>query len=281
MTEPRLVVAFQTDSIAQHLNSAIADICLEALKARGAFTIALSGGSLPKFLASMKDVFDAKEADPQLDKWHVILADERCVPSTDDDSNLKALKDHLFSHFKGVPESQIYGISESTLNDAEAVAVDYEDTVKGVLETSGGHLDLAVLGFGPDGHTCSLFPDHALLKEESKLVASISDSPKPPPKRITLTFKVLNSMTRHVIFCGAGSSKGPILKNSFISTKPSDVPYDVPNGAIYKIKLENDPAPYPCAMVLPNTNTEGETNTLTWIVDAEAMKAASDTSSPY
>lgn len=279
-TEPRLIVSFQKDSIGNHLNEAIADICLEAVKARGAFTIALSGGSLPKFLATLQEVFEEREADPELDKWHVILADERCVAETDDDSNLKALKDHLFSELEGVPKAQIHGINQEKLGDgAEAVATDYEETVKSVLEKSGGALDVAVLGFGPDGHTCSLFPDHALLKEDTKLVASITDSPKPPSSRITLTFKVLNTMTRHVIFCGAGESKGPILKNAFVTLAKSDDPYEVPDGAVYKVTLENDPAPYPCAMVIPNT--EGETNTLTWIVDAEAMNSANSAASPY
>ena len=272
-TDPRLIVAFQKDTVPTHLCHAIADICVEAIAARGAFTIALSGGSLPSFLAEMEDVFEEKGQDPKLGCWHVLLADERCVPSTDDDSNLKALNEHLFSVLK-VPTSQIYGINESLLSDsAAAVATDYEATVKDVLAKSGGHLDLAVLGFGPDGHTCSLFPDHALLKEDQKLVASLTDSPKAPPSRITLTFPVLNTMTRHVIFCGAGSSKGPILRTVFKSLDKSNDSYTVPNGALYKVERE-DPPPFPCGMVLPQ-------NSLTWIVDSEAMNDAMSAASPY
>ena len=110
-------------------------------------------------------------------------------------------------------------------------------------------------------------------------MAAIEDSPKPPSCRITLTLPVLNTMTRHVILCGAGESKGPILRNTFVNlAADKDTPYTVPRGAVYKVTLE-DPAPYPCAMVVPNV--DGVENTLTWIVDAEAMQAGESAPSPY
>lgn len=266
----KLLVSSSKDVLPQHLNAAIVSICQQCLRERSVFTIALSGGSLPSFLSTLPEVFASANVDPQFDKWHILLADERCVPTTDPDSNLGELDKNLFGKVPQIPRNQIYGINESKLDEAEAVASDYERQVRSVLSQSGGQLDLAVLGFGPDGHTCSLFPGHALLKESSKWVASIEDSPKPPPRRITLTFPVLNTKTRHVIFCGAGASKSPILLKAFAKVTKLEIGSDGLNT--YQVEMTSPP-PFPCAMVQPNS--ELTENTLLWVVDADAMEGIS------
>jgi len=64
---------------------------------------------------------------------------------------------------------------------------------------------------GPDGHTASLFPGHELLSEEDRWVAYLEDSPKPPPKRITFTYPVINHAAR-VVFVAAGKEKVETLR---------------------------------------------------------------------
>jgi 6-phosphogluconolactonase len=133
-TSASLIVASSKDAVPAHLNAAIVHVCAAAIQARGIFTVALSGGSLPAFLSTIQADFDVQGVDPKFESWHILLADERCVPSTDADSNLGALQRSFLAQVP-IPESQIYGISEEKMKEStQAVA------------RSGGQLDLAVLG---------------------------------------------------------------------------------------------------------------------------------------
>ena len=267
-TSPSLLVAPSKAELPPVLCNSIVKIASEAISKNGMFSIALSGGSLPKFLVYLPQAFEQQGLEPNWDSWHVFLADERCVPIDHEDSNLKAINTHFLDKV-GVPKSQIYGIDAELTDKLEAsaekeaitkeIADKYETVLKTVLPAPHT-LDLAVLGFGPDGHTCSLFPGHALLKEMNTFVAPIVDSPKPPPCRITLTLGFLNEHTEHIIVCGAGASKNPIIQAVFDFGDSDEKKED---AACLLPKLASPP-PYPCSMVTPQKS-------LTWVVDADAM----------
>jgi 6-phosphogluconolactonase len=279
MPSPKLLVAPSKAELPPVLCDAIANLAEAAISANGRFSIALSGGSLPKFLGKLPDTFAAKSVDPKWDSWHVFLADERCVPITHDDSNLKSINANFLDlEGVGIPKDQVYGIDAGLTDQlmagddgadatTEAIATKYEETLRKVLPEPHT-LDLAVLGFGPDGHTCSLFPGHPLLDlAPGKLVASIVDSPKPPPRRITLTLDYLNQHTNHVIVCGAGASKNPIIQAVFDLGDASGDDSDAASCKTLSPKLVSPP-PYPCSMVTPKES-------LTWVVDADAMAGES------
>lgn len=168
------------------------------------FTVAISGGSLPKLLAA--GLLDVEGVD--YSTWHVFFADERVVPLDDDDSNYKACDEVFFSK-AGIAREQIYTVDASL--SAEDAAAAYTKQLEAVFGADAiPSFDLVLLGMGPDGHTASLFPGHALLEVRDRWVASIEDSPKPPPKRITLTYPVLES-AQNVFFVCTGAAKAENL----------------------------------------------------------------------
>ncbi|KAI8321486.1 6-phosphogluconolactonase [Martensiomyces pterosporus] len=202
------VFSFPTaDDVARSLDAYLAHASAQAIARTGRFTVAFSGGSLPataaKYLKSNKAV--------DFSKWFVFWADERCVGYTDGDSNYKLVKEEFLDHVS-IPSSQVVAINESLVGDSEAAAKDYEEQLQRVFGQEGVPVfDCILLGIGPDGHTCSLFPGHPQISETEKWVTHIDDSPKPPPRRITLTLPVLNN-AREVAFVVTGGSKADMVK---------------------------------------------------------------------
>lgn len=144
----------------------------------------------------------------------VFYADERIVPLDHADSNHRLCTEHLFSKVP-LPTHNIHTIDYALADDPEDLADAYEkELIREFANKDSARFpvfDLILLGVGPDGHTASLFPGHELLSEEDRWVAEIVDSPKPPPKRITFTYPVINHAAR-VAFVLSGAAKADTLR---------------------------------------------------------------------
>lgn len=247
-----------TASLAPALRSYVIQ-CQEAGIARhGAFKVAVSGGSLPKTLAQGLLAPSSGPHDVvKWDRWEIFFADERAVPLDDADSNYKLLDDELLSKIPAdQPRPTVHAVDAACLDDAQELADRYEQAlVRSFASRDSVKLpifDLLLLGCGPDGHTCSLFPGHELLRETSAWVAPIEDSPKPPARRITLTLPVVNHSVR-VAFVATGAGKRGILKEIF----------EEGNGL-------------PCALV-----NEGTGDRCSWFVDNAAVEGVSYSRRPF
>lgn len=215
---PPVVYSFpSTDALSKSLGSFIIKTQNDAIDKKGRFSIALSGGSLPKMLNAL-----IGEKGVEWGKWQVFFADERAVPLDHEDSNYRICKVELFDKVQ-IPRKNIRTIDTSLLNDLEELSDAYEQQlIQEFAQKDSARFpifDLIMLGMGPDGHTCSLFPGHELLTEEDRWVAPIEDSPKPPPRRITFTFPVLNHAMK-IAFVAAGGSKQDVLAQ--VLDKPED-----------------------------------------------------------
>ena len=126
----------------------------------------------------------------------LLFGDERAVAPEHADSNYRLARETLLGPAR-VPEARVRRM-RGEADDLEAAARAYEAELP--------EFDVVLLGVGPDCHVCSLFPGHALLGEQVRRVAVVTDSPKPPPRRLTLTLPALLA-AREVWFVLAGADK--------------------------------------------------------------------------
>lgn len=184
--------------------------------------------------------------EPFKNKLKFLLCDERFVPFDSKDSTFgEYLSRNLFSGLE-IPDENLYPIKADSAT-VEECAIDYDTRLKPILNKNNG-FDILLFGCGPDGHTCSLFPNHKLFVNASdykQIVVPISDSPKPPPQRVTLTLDCIQKST-YLLFLSGGESKAEITK---------------------RILIDKDQS-LPCTLVKSNVSD----GVLKWYVDRDAAK---------
>ena len=129
--------------------------------------------------------------------------DERAVPADHPESNF-SLADALLLTRVPIDRARVHRMPADA-TDLEAAARAYEAELVRVLGDPP-RFDIVLLGVGPDGHVCSLFPGHRALSEASRRVLAVTDSPKPPPRRLTLTLPALEGADIYIAAFGAAKA---------------------------------------------------------------------------
>ncbi|KAI4461573.1 6-phosphogluconolactonase [Holotrichia oblita] len=191
-----IIVANGTAEVESNLKNILEDVSKQYLYSQG-------GSALKYFtnavLAMRKD----------FSKWKIFFCDERVVPEDSEDSTYGTVKRGLL--MKNIFKDEQFIKIKPDLNASEAAKEYIQQMEQYFKKGAVPEFDVLLLGMGPDGHICSLFPGHKLLDETSVWVAPIEDSPKPPPCRITLTLPVVNN-ARNCIFVATGEDKADIAK---------------------------------------------------------------------
>lgn len=171
------------EDLAEALSERIGEALIAAIAARGSATLAVSGGRTPKRL------FDVLSRLPiAWGKVTVVLVDERFVPTDDERSNERLVRNYLLKDRAG--KAQFLPLYRQGVSVEDAAAKADEE-----VAALPAPLDVVVLGMGPDGHTASFFPDardlHAFYaNRQGRAVLPVHAESAGEP-RLTLSMQLL------------------------------------------------------------------------------------------
>ena len=196
-----------TDGAVDFIIKRWSEIAIEAVKNKGSFSVALSGGKTP---AALYDRLCLHTKDIPWEKTQIFLVDERFVPAGSPESNYHLIEEHLLNHVS-VPRENVHGVITGGTTHEDAASM-YEEQLQRFFSVEDGFagFDLVMLGIGYDGHTASLFPGWDDLHQKERLIVPVTADIF-PFKRITMTSKVINN-ARHIIFFVTGRHKAKIVQ---------------------------------------------------------------------
>ena len=224
MPKPEVAKYADADALVTAVGDRLIGAITSAIDARGVAYVVLTGGG-----TGVKLLKHVGEHGGHIDwsKVHLFWGDERYVPSDDDDRNEKQAREALLDRID-IPPANVHPMPASDGeygDDLDAAALAYEQ----VLAANAGdgdrapNFDVHLLGMGGEGHVNSLFPETPAVLETNRLVVGVEDSPKPPPRRITLTLPAVHR-SREVWLIVAGASKADAVADALGGAAAVEVP---------------------------------------------------------
>ena len=213
MSKTQLISFKNPDALASLVAAAWLKEVAAANQAGQPHFVALSGGRITlKFFASVIEMSRAQNI--SLAHVHFFWADERCVPPDDKESSFSAANGAFFRPL-GIAAGNIHRVLGEL--SPERAAEEANAEIKRIVpQNAAGQpvLDVIFLGMGEDGHVASLFPRETEAERANAAVYRvITDSPKPPPNRVTLGYPAI-AAAKQVWVLASGVGKETALKDS-------------------------------------------------------------------
>lgn len=192
---PELRICANESAIVRNVIEQVNQKIIQQLKEENSFHLALTGGSLGLRISS--ELVATWNEDPEkYSGLHVWWGDERFVPEMSSERNALPVLTGLDQD----SPIHVHQVLPSDSNvDLDVSARRYNADLFGI------HMNLTILGLGPDGHVASLFPGKWEEAEERNAIA-IHDSPKAPPLRVSFSMAQINS-SESVWFVVSGDEK--------------------------------------------------------------------------
>ncbi|HKW62947.1 MAG TPA: 6-phosphogluconolactonase [Candidatus Acidoferrum sp.] len=209
--EPEIRILADGPAIAMRAAQEFIQAAGAAVRERGAFRVALAGGSTPKALYELLATDAVLRSQVPWDKIQVFFGDERHVGPGHADSNFRMATEAMLSKVP-LKANQVTRI-KGEYPDAVQAAREYEEAISAHFDLKAGELprfDLLLAGMGNEGHTLSLFPGTKALHADGRVVVS-NWVGKLYTDRITLTAPAACAAAE-ILFMVTGTDKALALK---------------------------------------------------------------------
>ncbi len=224
MTTRNIHLAGDADEASRIAARLVIDLLVAQARTRGAAVLAVPGGSTP---GPVLDALRRTADDTLLAAMTVTLVDERHLPgpptSTEPDTG-------QWPPPSAIPRDALHDDHNTALvfrhlaeADPQPMIVPWAhatdlDQTREWLEANCPTPGVALLGMGPDGHVASLFPGHPAWSPgppnlDGPRILSLSDSPKPPPTRLTMSLDLLNQ-AHGVVIAVRGAAKAEAVRRA-------------------------------------------------------------------
>lgn len=171
---------------------------------RGVATVVLTGGTVGIAVLDAVATAPARSA-VDWSRVNFWWGDERFLPAGSPDRNATQAAQALLSRLPvdaarvhPVPAAgEVASVGEAAVAYARdlADAAAHEELARGFesVDPRLPRFDVLLLGVGPDAHIASLFPEMAGVRTTGETVVAVSNAPKPPPERVSLTIEAINT----------------------------------------------------------------------------------------